>query len=59
MFVISNQLMKESLGVMIKLLSCDLVVTSSSHGYNFLQYKIRLYIIDQMRFDSSLGPLIG
>lgn len=39
---------KRSLGLMIKLLPHDLVVTSSNCGNNFLQCKIRLHKIDSM-----------
>lgn len=38
--------MKGSLDVTIKLLSCNLVVMSSSYRNNLLQYRIRLHIID-------------
>lgn len=37
---------KGSLSAMVKLLSCDLVVTGSSCGNNLLQYRVRLRTID-------------
>lgn len=45
--------MKESFIITVKLLPCDLKVTSSSHKNNFLQDKIKLYTIN-----ISLGPTL-
>lgn len=51
--------MKENLGVMVKLLLCDLVVTGSNRGNNFLQCRIRLCIIDLMWSNPSQGPALA
>lgn len=49
----------ESFDTMVKLLSRDHDVTDSSYGNNFLQYKVKLCIIDTMWSDFSLESLIG
>lgn len=42
---------------MVKLLPCDLKVTSSSHGNSFLQSKLRLHTIDASPRPTLAGAL--
>lgn len=41
LFLLLSIPLKGSFGVTVKLLSCDLIVTNSSHENNFLQCKVR------------------
>lgn len=51
--------MKKSLGTIVKLLSCDLVVMNSSYENNLLLCKVRLHTIDLMWFNPSPRTCIG
>lgn len=58
-FIFLSKYIKNSLGAIVKLLLCDLVVTILSCRNSLLYCRVKLHIKDSMWFDPSPRPVLG